>query len=307
MREAYHAIGAPFQYADGAIESVVRQAAYAAGNHTFMDLTIPASALHGSVTGRFFMARCTIDATAPVVSAVHTKPLRTDWGIYLRRPLFITRSRAAIDLPDATIITVWLPQNRDAGYSRLRTKGVGSRLNLLGPYGRPFQLPSHTRQLLLATQSDFAPLTLPAAEEMLDRGGRVTLVVRDKQAGDAQGSSHVADTSPSVEAGLLALFPIAVEIQSATLTGQWLECIANGVNWADSMVIMDTALTPQAWADRIRQRRMTLDQEFAQILVPADLLCCTGACMSCVVPRTNGSLTRACLHGPLFALTELID
>ena len=306
MPEAYHAMGTPIQYHSGAIESVVTRAAYAIGNHLLLDFAVPANVLHGSVAGKFFMARCTNGEPVPV-SADRFVSLRSDWGVYLRRPLFVTRLRTAIDLPDAIIVTVWLPQNRDIGYRRLRAMAVGSRLNLLGPYGRVFQLPVHARHLLLATQRDFAPLALPAADEMLDRGGRVTLVVRNEQEGTTQGSIQNAEPASSMESGLLALFPIAVEIQFASQTDQWLECIDNGVNWADSMVIMDTALSPQGWADRIRQRRLALAKEFAHIFVPADLLCCTGACMSCVVLRTNGSLTRACMHGPLFPLTELID
>jgi dihydroorotate dehydrogenase electron transfer subunit len=39
--------------------------------------------------------------------------------------------------------------------------------------------------------------------------------------------------------------------------------------------------------------------------VDADLACGYGACLACVVPLANGSLTRACVHGPVFDLLEL--
>lgn len=227
------------------------------------------------------MARCSRDqASSP----------RTDWSIYLRKPLFLAGARPIPDLPDTTAITLLVPATHDPGYRWLRDLNRNQHLNLLGPFGRDFALPQHARQLLLVSSAEQAPLMIPAAEHMLDRNGRVTLIVRDD----------------SVDRDLLTLLPLSIEIQTIGDRSQWMSHVLDGITWADVIVICDHNLSPQAWADAIRQRRMLLDADYAQILMPSDLLCCTGACMACVVPRSDGSLTRACIHGPAFPLTALV-
>ena len=51
--------------------------------------------------------------------------------------------------------------------------------------------------------------------------------------------------------------------------------------------------------------RLRLESGFALALVESDLACGYGACLACVVPLAGGSLTRACVHGPVFDLLEL--
>ena len=282
MNHASPSNAVPLQYKDGTIASVIVHPARRVGRHQFLEVSLPANALHGTPLGRFVMARCSRDASdAP----------RTDWGVYLRRPLFVAAARPLPSMPDVTSLTLLLPDNDDPGYRLLGELEAGQRVNLLGPIGRAAVLPETARQLLLVASGELAPLLLPAAEQMLDRGGRVTMIVRDA----------------AVDGGLLSLLPLSVEIQAAADSEVWTGLVSDGIAWADALVIADFALTPQAWADTIRRRRLTLDDAFAQILMPADLLCCTGACMACVVPRANGSLTRACVHGPVFPLASLVD
>jgi hypothetical protein len=281
----------PSQLEDGTVNSVVARAAYSLGAITLVDLAIPAGLFQGEAFGRFVMARCSHEGCSG------NGWLRTDWSIYLRRPLYVAATRPIFERSDEIVISVSLPAIVDPGYDLLRRLRQGDSVNLLGPYGRRVHLSDHARHLLLAASVDRAPLALSAAESMLDRGGRVTLVVRDA----------ARESQSALNSGLLSLFPIAVEIQATASHEQWTESILESVAWADALFILDPVLSPQGWADLVRRRRIVLDDGFAFILMASNLLCCTGACMCCVVPRTNGSLTRACVHGPVFPLTELID
>ena len=60
---------------------------------------------------------------------------------------------------------------------------------------------------------------------------------------------------------------------------------------------------PVAW--ETPGTRLRVEPDFAYLLVQADLLCGSGACLACVVPTAGGGLTRTCVHGPVFDLTRL--
>lgn len=281
MQETRPSTPIPAQNDDGSLTSVVLRPSYHVGRYLFLELAIPSHVFQGNPFGRFVMARC---------SHTDSGPHRTDWSIYLRRPLFVAEVSPVAGRPDTAALTLLLPQTEDAGYRLLARLAAESPVNLLGPFGREVRLPAHARHLLAVASAGRAPLVLPAIERMLDSGGRVSLIVREH----------------TVDQGLLSLLPLPVEIHAAAERNQWTDLIMDGIGWADSMIICDPVMSPQAWFDTIRLRRMAVDEEFAQILMAADLVCCTGACMACVVPRSDGSLTRACVHGPVFPLTSLV-
>ncbi len=271
----------PMQLDDGSICAVITVEAWTVGRYAFMELTVPRGCAESLGSGQFMMARC---------AGSSVNGIRSDWTLYLRRPLFVTNVRTATAYFDAVALTVSLPVTSDPGYAWLRDLPAGSLINLLGPFGRHPELPAQARHLLVLASPEFAPLALLAIEEMLNRGGRVTVLIR---------SVDVDETLPR-------LFPLAVEIQTAS-DSEWMTAAASAVKWADSVLIADSEKSPQFWADLLRRHRLRLDDDYANLYVPSDLLCCTGACMACVVERANGSVTRACVHGPLFPLTMLAD
>ncbi len=193
-------------------------------------------------------------------------------------------------MPNVTTLVVHIPTLVDPGYRWLCQLKAGQSVNLMGPFGRIHDMSPAARHLLLVASTENAPMTLPAAEQMLDRGGQVTLLVRDGR----------------VDRSLLRLFPLSVEVQATSDVPEWESLILSNIEWADLMLIMESTLSPQRWADAIRRKRIVLDDDFAQIYMSSDLLCCTGSCMACVVQRTDGSLTRACVHGPVFPLASLV-
>jgi dihydroorotate dehydrogenase electron transfer subunit len=132
-------------------------------------------------------------------------------------------------------------------------------------------------------------MTLPVVHTMLDRGGRVTILIR----GQNDAAAH-----------LLPLIPIPVEVRIIPEEA-WLTQLAEAVRWADQLCV---ALPNQDYAplaNQIRTLRFQLDNNFAHVLITSDILCGVGACLACVTPTRDGNLTRTCIHGPVFPLAAI--
>jgi len=182
-----------------------------------------------------------------------------------------------------------VPGDDDPGHQWLRARTVDSSINLLGPFGQPFELAANTRALLVLANLNTLPLVLPILHNMLDRGGRVTLLIKGDEAAVAP---------------MLPLIPILVEIRVIP-TDAWLTHLAEPVRWADQLC---AALPNQDYAPlahHIRTLRFQLDADFAHVLVASDLLCGVGACLACVIATRDGSHTRTCIHGPLLPLATI--
>ncbi len=272
--------------------------------HTFA-VRLPADLVpqFGTIAGRYFLLRC---------SSAAGSEREGNWANLLRRPLFAC-GRQSLDREERW--QFYFPQGRsdedgkpvpgqakghsavDAGWAWLARRDLGDLLNLLGPFGNGFTLlPELQNLLLLADIEDDAAWfwrLLPLCEQALDRGGRVTVLIR------AKSEEAVTDLMP--------FLPVQVEVRTATAESQWLKQIGSTVGWADQVC---AGVSPNLFGELlsiIRQSRFRVDRNFAQILVGADLLCGVGACLVCAIPRVRGGVTRACVHGPVFDLAELAE
>lgn len=269
---------------DGTITGWVLEAPRLLAGQSVLTLALPAGLPNARVAGRYFLARC--GATSAAERA-------EQWETYLRRPLFAV-SRGPLH-PDAArefgAHECWqmaAPLTGDPGYGWLRGLAPGAAVNLIGPLGNGFYLAPTTRNLLVvADAARLAPL-LALFDAMLDRGGHVTLAL----AGGAVDAAQL---------------PVAVEVQPLPADESWLAALAAPLRWADQLCLALPAATYPALADAIRGQRLRLESGFALALVEADLACGYGACLACVVPLGNGGLTRACVHGPVIDLLELVS
>ncbi len=229
------------------------------------------------VSGRYFLARCKDE--------VDGEP--TDWGLYLRRPLYAVQQRE-----DEWLLH--LPPDEDPGHGWLRRRAEGAPVHLLGPFGNGFSFPTAGRNLLLLADLTDNPgwlaLLLALMEPMLDRGGRVTLLLRTNAPLDEVALSHL---------------PIAVEVQTAPDESAWERGLSSSLLWADQICAGLPSSRYNSLAQLIQAKRFRLEEGFCQVLVQADILCGVGACLACVIPTANGGITRACTHGPVFDLTRL--
>ena len=229
------------------------------------------------MAGRYFLARCAEEVDGE----------RTDWSIYLRRPLYAVQQRG-----DEWLLH--LPPDDDPGHGWLRRRAEGAPVHLLGPYGNGFALPEAGRNLLLLADLIDNPgwlaLLLGLMEPMLDRGGRVTLLLRADASLDEAALSHL---------------PIAVEVQIAPDESAWERALTTTIPWADQICAGVSSGRYGSLAQTTQSKRFRLEEGFCQILVQADILCAVGACLACVIPTANRGITRACTHGPVFDLTRL--
>lgn len=235
----------------------------------------------GPIAGRYFLARCAEEVDGE----------RTDWSLYLRRPLYAVQQRTQ-ETGDEWLLH--LPPDEDPGHAWLRRRAEGVAVHLLGPFGNGFALPDSGRNLLLLADLTANPgwlaLLLALLEPMLDRGGRVTLLLRLDGSLDEAALSHL---------------PIAVEVHTAPDEAAWTQALTTAIPWADQICAGVGRERYTALAQAIQAKRFRLEEGFCQVLVQADILCGVGACLACVIPTANGGITRVCTHGPVFDLTRL--
>lgn len=256
-----------------------------------------------TIAGRYFLMRC---------GSPSEKEGEVEWRHFLRRPLFVC-GRQKMDRDERWLLIpasgrVYREKDTesssanghygvDAGYAWLAKRENGDSLDLLGPFGNGFSLLPEMQNLLLFAdiEDDTAWFwkLLSLCEQALDRGGRVTFLIR-------------AATKESV-AGLVRHLPVQVEVRTTLGAGQWLEQVESTVAWADQVCAGVPAESYGELLTLVRTARFRIDRNFAQVLVNTDLLCGVGACLVCAIPTARGGLTRACVHGPVFDLTDLAE
>lgn len=270
----------PALNSDTTISAIVRDIQPLATVGTLLHLWLPLAYTANAGFGRFFLARCTEDTL---------EARQHDWSIYTRRALFCASMPTPMPDQAGSIWTLHIPVTADPGYRWLTQKPPNTSINLLGPFGQLFELAQHARALLIIADVDTLPLALPIVQTMLDRNGRVTILIR--------GTSE--DAAP-----LLPLIPIPVEVRFIP-TENWLSQLNDPLRWADQLCAILPNQEYAALAYQIRTSRFRLDDNFAHVLVKSDLLCGVGACLACVTSTREGSYTRTCIHGPTMPLTAL--
>lgn len=267
---------------DGTRTAVIAAPLRSVGAGLLLTLALPAGLGQSGISGRYFLARC--GATTP-------EERQSQWQIYLRRPLYAGAQRPQAETKGIDLWEVLLPESVDEGYRWLAAQPVGTPINLLGPFGQGFSLTAQSRNLLILSELATAPLFLALGNAMLDRGGRVTLVLR----GEEVAATKLVDS-----------FAIPVEVRIAPTAERWQVQLQETLRWADQVCVALPRPLLVGLADAIRTQRFRLEPGFAQALIQTDLLCGVGACLACVVPTRDGRYSRACVHGPVFDLTQLV-
>jgi len=266
---------------DGTVDALVLKNVQEIGRYRILEIGVPARLVPQNLFGKFVLARC---------AGLASSSVRSNWDIYLRRALFIIGATPIPDAGETFALRLLIPKTADPGYDWLTLLAPGDSLNLLGPFGRDADLGAHARRLLLLSAIADAPLLIPLADRMLDQGGRVAFIVR----------------GPSADRSLLSLLPLDVELHMAESGEQYHALLGKAMRWSDALVACESAMSPRELADEMQKVRLTSEYDYAQILRRADFVCGAGACMACVVQRSDGSLTRACVHGPVFPLNDLL-
>jgi dihydroorotate dehydrogenase electron transfer subunit len=270
----------PTLHEDGTLTARITYTAVAAES-LLLSVALPAGLSRTRLAGRYFLVRC---GDASSWGRSH------DWAIYLRRPLFVAGWRAASEAAAGERWLLTTPLQEDAGVAWLAARAEQTAVNLLGPLGNGFMLPPRVRQLAVVSTPARVAALLPLVHELLDRGGRVVILLQSAAGGAT---------------ALREQLPFAAEVQQAAPGPAWAQHLAQVVAWADVVAAALPGTELPGLVEAVRGVRLRVEQGFAQVLVDARLVCGYGACHACVTPLGNGRWTRACVHGPVFDLADL--
>ena len=234
-------------------------------------------------------------------------------GLVLRRPFSINtadQSTGTITIHFRTIGrgTEW--------FTHLRP---GDTIDMLGPLGRPFEVDSRSRHLLLIAGGLGMAGVRALADEAIRDGRQVTLLF---------GAASVREVYPT------SLLPDEIEYVVATDDGSMghrgfvTDLVADYEAWADQAFACgpEPMLRALARLATTRGGRMGVAKlgrkrgggkgdavgspaarrkAFLQVSMEQRMGCAVGACLGCVVMTTSGTPQRVCREGPVFASEEI--
>ena len=234
-------------------------------------------------------------------------------GLVLRRPFSINTA----DSVSGTITIHFRTIGRGTEwFTRLR---AGDAVDMLGPLGRPFEVDSRSRHLLLIAGGLGMAGVRYLADEAIRDGRQVTLLFGAASARDVYPSSLLPD---EVE------YVIATDDGSVGHRGFVTELVPEYEAWADQAFACGPAPMLAALARLAAGRRERLGvarlgrkrgagkaaplgspaarrKAFLQVSMEQNMGCAVGACLGCVIMGVGGAPQRVCREGPVFAAEEV--
>ncbi len=218
----------------------------------------------------------------------------------LRRPLSLQGVRIVDSKPCVDILYRVMGEGTEA----LSGVEPGASLNVLGPLGRPFQLPASGELAVLMGGGVGIPPMVALAQRILASGGTPPRVI-----GGISGPADRACLS-----GLLQL-PISVTVAtmdgSEGVHGTVLDALDSCEPIGEPQTVRYYACGPVPMLAAIAERARD-EGAGCQLSVEARMGCGYGACVGCSVPRSAGAVEAgaeryalACKDGPVFDAEEL--
>lgn len=178
--------------------------------------------------------------------------------------------------------TRWLVQRR-----------AGEHLDVVGPLGKPFQLPKRTvPAVLVGGGYGTAPL-VPLAQRLIEAGSDVEFIV-----GAATASRLFGELAAKRVAGAVT---VTTDDGSAGTKGRVTDVLAAAIQRTKAHVVY--ACGPMAMLRAVGDvaRAHSID---AQVAVEESMACGVGVCMTCVLPVIGDDgksrFVRSCVDGPVF-------
>ncbi len=204
----------------------------------------------------------------------------------LRRPLSIHQladnGKLALLFTVAGKGTHWLAQRQ-----------AGDNIDLLGPLGNGYSIHPASRNLLLVAGGiGIAPLCF-LAQEALNQGYSVTLLL---------GASTTAKLYPSDFLPSRAELVIATENGTAGKKGLITDFLPDFVGWADQVFACGPVDMYRAIA---AQKAQLLKPKSAQVSLEVRMGCGLGICYGCTL-KTKRGLKQVCQDGPVFDLDDVL-
>jgi len=234
-------------------------------------------------------------------------------GLVLRRPFSINTAD-----PVSGTITIHF-RTIGRGTEWFTSLRAGDAVDMLGPLGRPFEVDSRSRHLLLVAGGLGMAGVRYLADEAIRDGRQVTLLFGAASARDVYPSSLLPD---EVE------YVIATDDGSVGHRGFVTELVPEYEAWADQAFACGPAPMLAALARLAAGRRDRLGvarlgrrrgagrtvalgstaarrKAFLQVSMEQNMGCAVGACLGCVIMGVGGAPQRVCREGPVFAAEEV--
>jgi dihydroorotate dehydrogenase electron transfer subunit len=237
-----------------------------------------------------------------------------DWsGLVLRRPF----SFNTVDAGTGTITIHFRTVGRGTEwFTHLR---AGDTVDMLGPLGRPFEVDSRSRHLLLIAGGLGIAGVRMLADEAIRDGRQVVLLFGGASAREVYPSSLLPD---EVE------YIVATDDGSLGHAGFVTELVPEYEAWADQAFACGPAGMLRVLSTLAAGRRERLGvaqlgrkrgggkpvpmgspaarrKAFLQVSMEQNMGCAVGACLGCVVMGVSGTPQRVCREGPVFASDEI--
>ncbi len=200
---------------------------------------------------------------------------------YLRQPLAIHR------LTEEGIALCFRSSNQ--ALAALAARRVGDSVDLLGPCGRGFTLPSGLSTIsLVARGAGIVPLL-----SILDRAPRAV---------------HLVASVPT-EAGLYPRELLPRQVEYSPFVGrardaEFERAIVEAARWGQRVYAGGPASFFALLRRAVEEARFGLREGIAEVWLEHDLGCGVGACRGCLIETRHG-YRRVCTDGPVFDLAHL--
>ena len=170
---------------------------------------------------------------------------------------------------------------------------AGATLDIVGPLGTPFPLPSGpVPAVLVGGGYGSAPL-IPLAQKLIDAGSDVEIIV-----GAATASRLFGELAARRVAGAIT---VTTDDGSAGTRGQVTEELPAAIKRLDAQVVYACGPMPMLRAVGEVARAHAIP---AQVAVEESMACGVGVCMTCVLPVRGDDgqsrFVRSCVDGPVF-------
>lgn len=213
--------------------------------------------------------------------------VRGDWGTnpLLRRPFSIYRYRPNDDGVEILYKIV------GAGTRLLSEMGSGDELDVIGPLGRGFPIPSQKSEKIILVAGGIGVAPLMAMAEAV--GGKASLIIGGKSKVDV---AFVGDDARDI--GLDVIY--ATEDGSMGHRGTTIDIFADKVSKDDIVY----ACGPEAMLREIS--RLSDTKGFTGYIATEEKMACgIGACLGCAVKKRGGGYMLTCKDGPVFDLKDI--
>jgi len=200
---------------------------------------------------------------------------------YLRYPLPIHRLR-----PQGIALYF---RSSEPSIAWLGAQQIGETVDLLGPCGRGFDLPSELSNLTLIYQGmGIGPLAA-----ILDRTRCAVQIISEAP---TPSQVYPRELLPR----FVEFLPFVGHEQSEAL---W-HAVEGACRWSERVYAAGSRGLCHRLAQSIARSRFGLREGIAQVWVEAEMACGRGICQSCLT-ETRSGLKHACLDGPVFDLANL--